>query len=433
MKKGKIIALTLGVLVASTMIMEPTMAVATSKDKINSEKEINNEKIDDLEEKKDGLQASKTESEKKVQEARDNFNAQNKLLTEVKDKVFAFEDEISQLQGKIDGFEAKIVKTEEEINAVKVKIDEKQKELEFKEETLGKRLRSTYMNNVGDRMLYMILDSKNLGDLISNVANINILIQTDQELIADIEADKVAIEVERTNLVKKEAGLTASKKEVEGVQAEVVVSKEKMEVLEAEYAEEATKLKALEDAKTAEYDALTAEEKAIQHEITHLEIENVNLDKELVGTSVGTSPTAPPSGGSSGSGSTSSTGFIRPVGGYISSPYGYRVHPISGVSKLHGGIDFAVGSGTPIKAIASGVVKTAGWHNAFGNMVIVDHQNGFTSLYAHASSLNVRAGQTISQGQVVSFVGSTGYSTGPHLHLEMTYNGSRVNPGNYIS
>ncbi|MGL5067178.1 MAG: murein hydrolase activator EnvC family protein [Sarcina sp.] len=438
MKKKQIIALTLGVLMSSAMLLDPTIAEAQSKDEIKNQIEANENKIDKLEEKKDGMQGSKSESAKKLEEAKANFNKQNELLTETRGKVLAFEKEINTLQVQIDDIESKIAVVEADIEKVKIAIQEKEEELAVKEEILGKRLRSAYMNNVGDRMLYMIIDSKNLGDLISNISNINIIIKTDQELMEEIKADKEAIELERQALVKKEEELTKNKKAVEESQAKVVASKKEMDKLEAEYAQEASKLKELEDARSAEYNALTAEEKAIQAEISKYEHDNVNLDELFKNTSIGTTPQPPTTGGgstggNSGGGSSSSSGFIRPLSAPVTSSYGPRTHPISGKpGTFHRGIDYGAAGGTPIQAIAGGVVTTAGWSNSFGNMVVVDHGNGYTSLYAHARALNVTVGQRVSQGQVVSFVGSTGNSTGNHLHLEMRYNGSHVNPANYI-
>ncbi|MGL4451661.1 MAG: murein hydrolase activator EnvC family protein [Sarcina sp.] len=441
MKKKQILALTLGVVISSIMIADPTIAVAKTQEEIKNQIEANKDKIDKLEEKKDGLQGTKKESAAKLEEAKANFNKQNELLTKTRNEVLSLEEEVNKLQSEIDAFDVKIQTVSGEIVKVKEQIKEKEDELLVKEEILGRRMRSAYMNNVGDRMLYMIIDSKNLGDLISNITNINIIIKTDQELMAEIEKDKAAIEVERKKLVKKEEELTANKKSVESTQAKVIESKIKMEALEAEYATEAAKLKELEDARSSEYNALTDEEKAIQAEISKYEHDNVNLEEYFKNTSVGTSPQPPTTGGgtssgntgSSGSGSASTSGFIKPLSAPVTSSYGPRTHPITGKpGTFHRGIDFGAAGGTPIKAIAGGVVTTAGWNNSFGNMVIVDHGNGYTSLYAHASSLNVTAGQRVSQGQVLSFVGSTGNSTGNHLHLEMRYNGTHVNPASYI-
>lgn len=118
--------------------------------------------------------------------------------------------------------------------------------------------------------------------------------------------------------------------------------------------------------------------------------------------------------------------FIEPVSGMITSVYGYRS------SGFHTGLDIATSSGTPISAAASGVVTYAGWKGSYGNLVIIDHGNGYQTYYAHCSAIYVSAGQSVSAGEVISAVGSTGNSTGPHLHLEIRINGETVNPQYYV-
>ena len=116
----------------------------------------------------------------------------------------------------------------------------------------------------------------------------------------------------------------------------------------------------------------------------------------------------------------------------ITSPFGYRYHPILGYRKLHTGIDFGVGYGTPIKAADSGTVIYATWMSGYGNVTILDHGSGITTLYAHQSSIAVGSGARVSQGQVIGYVGSTGFSTGPHLHFEVRLNGTAVDPMGYL-
>ncbi|MER2226065.1 MAG: peptidoglycan DD-metalloendopeptidase family protein [Carnobacterium sp.] len=129
---------------------------------------------------------------------------------------------------------------------------------------------------------------------------------------------------------------------------------------------------------------------------------------------------------------SSNSGFIHPSGGYSTSPYGYRIHPITGEHKLHGGIDF--GGGGAIVASQSGTVVIAGYHSSWGYYVKIDHGNGMQTLYAHmvAGSLLVTPGQQVSQGQQIGTMGTTGSSTGVHLHFEMYKNGTRVNPASYL-
>jgi murein DD-endopeptidase MepM/ murein hydrolase activator NlpD len=123
----------------------------------------------------------------------------------------------------------------------------------------------------------------------------------------------------------------------------------------------------------------------------------------------------------------------RPLGNYnVSSGYGQRQHPITGGLKFHTGIDLAVAEGTPIYATHSGVVQTSGVQGGYGNLVVLGGANGLQTYYAHQSRMAVKVGEYIQQGQLVGYVGSTGMSTGPHLHYEVRMNGRHVNPASYL-
>jgi len=145
-----------------------------------------------------------------------------------------------------------------------------------------------------------------------------------------------------------------------------------------------------------------------------------------------TAPPPPPSSDSSGgvspspSGQPSSSGLIWPVSGPITSPFGMRW------GKLHPGLDIGAGTGTPIKAAAAGTVIVAAYDGGYGNLVVIDHGNGLATAYAHQSQLAVSVGQQVGQGQTIGYVGSTGFSTGPHLHFEVRVNGSPVDPMGYL-
>lgn len=124
--------------------------------------------------------------------------------------------------------------------------------------------------------------------------------------------------------------------------------------------------------------------------------------------------------------------FQKPLTGSVSSEYGYRTHPIFNKRKMHTGIDIAVARNTIIKPVKSGTVTYTGWLDGYGKTVKIDHSNGYSSLYAHMNNINVTKGQSITQKDILGRVGSTGYSTGPHLHLEVHKNGKHVNPRSYI-
>lgn len=127
------------------------------------------------------------------------------------------------------------------------------------------------------------------------------------------------------------------------------------------------------------------------------------------------------------------TPTLWPVHGYISSDYGWRAHPLGGYSQFHSGVDIVSDYGTPIYAAGAGVVSFSGYYGGYGYSVIVDHENGFCSLYAHCSQLAVRHGERVKKGQIIAYVGSTGGATGPHLHYEVSVNGETTDPRRYLS
>lgn len=132
-----------------------------------------------------------------------------------------------------------------------------------------------------------------------------------------------------------------------------------------------------------------------------------------------------PAGGGSGA-------FMWPCSGPITSYYGWRTHPIFRTKRYHSGMDIAVDTGTPIHAAASGTVIYSGWMGGYGYCVMISHGGGLVSLYGHNSSLAVGEGQRVSQGQVIAYAGSTGYSTGPHCHFEVRVHGEVTDPLNYL-
>lgn len=142
-----------------------------------------------------------------------------------------------------------------------------------------------------------------------------------------------------------------------------------------------------------------------------------------------------PGGAKASAPSNSSSGgrWPKPVAGPITSPYGMRKHPITGKYSMHTGLDIGAATGTPIQVVKSGRVTFAGWNGGYGNYVVVDHGNGLQTAYAHLSKINVSVGQQISARQVIGKVGSTGMSTGPHLHFEVKKNGNFVNPADYLA
>lgn len=327
-------------------------------------------------------------------------------------------------------------------------------------------------------------------------ANKSIVIEQEQDQTtlevseAKAKAEKVAIEEIKNDIELSKNNLVAQKAELDDKIVQVAIQydmteeekntfvkeqqviatqtstlseemqKERQRIIEEEQArqlaiqkaaeEEAAKAAAEEEARLA---AVEAQEKAKQEEIAKKAAEEkTTVASSSTKKTTSTNKTSSSSSNSNSSSSSnnsspsketaaqepkpstpsSNSGFIRPSSGYSTSSYGYRVHPITGVYKLHGGIDF--GGGGAIVASKSGTVVIAGYDSSWGYHVKIDHGNGIQTLYAHmvAGSLLVSPGQQVSQGQQIGTMGTTGSSTGVHLHFEVYKNGSRVNPAPYL-
>ncbi len=317
-----------------------------------------------------------------------------------------------------------------QISQYSLLIAEKQRELEAAEAELEElnqknKARLRAMEENGKISYWSILFKANsFSDLLSRIDSIHEVAEADQRMLEQMQEVADAIAADRQEL---EAELTAQ-------QETKVLLAEKEETLQTQR-EEANelllKLKAESERLTAEYEAneaAEAEARAIAMQ-KQLEYER-QLSAEQKAALASQNKNNVAGGSYSGGGS----GFSNPlrIGLTVTSAYGWRIHPTMGDKRFHTGVDFAAPQGTPIYAIASGTVTSAYYNTANGYMVSIAHGNGYGSLYAHMTHFIVSSGQQVSQGQVIGYVGSTGWSTGPHLHFEVHVNGSSVNPMEYV-
>ena len=387
-----------------------------------------NPEVNKLEEKKKQITEEKEIKKGKLDEIKDKISAKQAEVDSAQTKVNEYEEKIETLNKEINSTDSEINKVKESIEENTTEIDKAKKEQELKQEILGERLRNVYKSNLSDRFLYMILESKNFGELLSNITNIRTLVKTDNKLIDEIEELKKELKFRQEKLKESKETLDSKKNELLAKEKSLTEIKTEHEDTLNTYRSQLNDLEELEAEKNAELKSLAEKEDEIEKEIQ-------SYFKPAPSSAPSTASSQGSSSSSSGQApsSNASSGFIRPVASStITSSYGPRVHPITGEYKIHTGVDFAASMGTPFLAAKDGVVTTAEYHPAYGNMVIIDHGNGISTLYAHASELKVSAGQRVKQGQVVSLVGSTGYSTGPHAHFEIRINGQHVNPMDYI-
>ncbi len=266
----------------------------------------------------------------------------------------------------------------------------------------------------GYNILAIISQSDDLSDLITAIDDMGEIMESDRQLEDEYIAAREHTEEVKAEYEQTRTELGALQDQLRAEQAE----------LEKDIEEAIQLILSLEDDlenRQAEYDAIMAAEDAANATIDKLVAE---LEAQRAAQNV------------SSSGSASSSGsFLWPVASYvyISSRFGLRIHPITGEEKTHTGLDIASNQGTAVYASDGGTITLAGWNGGYGNCIMIDHGNGYVTLYGHLSTISVSEGQTVSQGDTIGAVGSTGNSTGPHLHFEVLQNGTRIDPEQFFS
>ena len=277
--------------------------------------------------------------------------------------------------------------------------------------------------NGGYNILAIISKSDSFSDMLTAMDDVGEIMESDRQL-----EDAYIAARENTESVK--ADYEDTRAELEELKAQLKAEQEELEKDIEEAIQIILDLENDLENRQAEYDAIMAAEDAANATIDKLVAE---LEAQRAAEAAAAAAAA---GGSSGGGSANASGsFLWPVASYVyvSSRFGLRVHPITGKTKSHTGIDIAPNQGTAVYASDGGSVTLAGWNGGYGNCIMIDHGNGYVTLYGHLSSISVSVGQTVSQGATIGAVGSTGNSTGPHLHFEVLKNGTRIDPEQFFS
>lgn len=363
-----------------------------------------------------------------------------KSIAENKDQTKTLVGQKAEIDQEMEMSRQKIENLNEQIQQLNLLIAEKQTELEAsvaKEEALQKqykaRLRS--MEETGSVSYWSILfRASSFSDLLDRVDMIREIAESDQLMLKQLSAATQAVETERADLEQQKLDLQQTEDDLAVEQAELETKRAKADTLitqmQVEYA-------SLSD----EFLAAEADEAAVREQIKKTETDYFNaLAKEQAAAAAAAAAANKPSSGSnssssSSSGGASSGGFAFPLAYStgVTCAYGPRVHPINGNKSFHYGVDLAAGMNTEIYATKSGTVTGATYGEANGYYVTINHGDGYSSIYAHMTNYVVSVGDSVKQGQLIGYVGTTGWSTGPHLHFEILYNGSNVNPMNYIS
>ena len=277
--------------------------------------------------------------------------------------------------------------------------------------------------NGGYNILAIISKSGSFSDMLTAMDDMGEIMESDRQL-------EEAYIAARENTESVKADYESTRSELEELKAQLKAEQEELEKDIEEAIQIILDLENDLENRQAEYDAIMAAEDAANATIDKLVAE---LEAERAAAAAAAAAAAG-SGGGGGSANASGS-FLWPVASYVyvSSRFGLRVHPITGEKKSHTGIDIASNQGTAVYASDGGTVTLAGWNGGYGNCIMIDHGNGYVTLYGHLSSISVSQGQTVSQGTTIGAVGSTGNSTGPHLHFEVLKNGTRIDPEQFFS
>lgn len=351
--------------------------------------------LDSLNSKKEELQTAVSENEAQISVVESEISA---TLAEVENLSI----KISEKKEEIEDLESEEIALNSYIEETEKNLAEYTEKYEFQKSLLEERLIAMY--EMGDvKYLDVLLNSEGLTDFLSRCYLVSEITESDYELVSSVKENKQQMESLSSSLKTKKEELEKDKVDKEKYQ----VSLSNMEILKN------NKISSLNEEELAIYQKIEdykTEISSVEAEIKKLALENIG--ETYVGGNM-----------------------IWPTPGYttITSNFGMRTHPITGIYKLHTGTDIGAPYGATFVAANDGVVIKAEMNRAYGNMVMINHGGGVITLYAHGSEILVEEGQAVTQGTAVLKVGSTGYSTGPHAHFEIRINGEYVNPLDYIS
>lgn len=342
------------------------------------------------------LKAKKAELERKKKRARAR-------LREIKRKERSISEELQQIQEKLLLASKQYNRLSSQLSFVRQRVERLRKDVEGLSNKLARdrerfraRLVSIYKQ---EPVVYvsLLLSSKDLMDTASRLYVLRKVVASDSDLITAIERRLNELQRKQRELEEWEASLRELQKRVAAHKHQMEAQKAKQEGI---------------------LRSVQTERMMYERYLREWEEESSVIEQMLRALQMRSGVSKKPWRGS----------FVRPVVGTVVSGFGYRVHPIFKIVRFHTGIDIAASYGTPIRAAANGTIAFSGWRRAYGLTVIIDHGDGLATLYAHCSSVYVSKGERVEAGQVIASVGSTGLSTGPHLHFEVRRYGTPVNP-----
>lgn len=340
------------------------------------------------------------EIRRKQQETRNALADVTYQAREAEVQLNIVEGELVQANNQLAVLNDQLTTTTAELTKIEAELAEAQKQFDHKRAVLGARIRAIRENGRVD-YLAVLFGSATFRDFIGRLDVLGMIVKKDRDLFEGIKADKLALEKRQGDVAERKLRLTNLKVQAEQNRNTVAVKRDERERVSRSLQESWRSLEYRLDEFERHSELLTQQV--------------ADLVRQMNRQGGTFAPIYP----------------VSPV--LITDAYGMRDHPILGGRRMHWGTDFNAYSGQPVMAIEDGVVIVARWDDVFGNLIIIDHGNGITSWYAHSSKLLVSVNETVTQGQQIALAGSTGWSTGPHVHLEVHQDGVQKDPMSFLS
>ena len=360
--------------------------------RVRAEPVLMAQSVQELEQRRKALEQQRQQLQQQQNELEGRQNTSENNLENLERSILYTANQITETEDRL-------AKAEQDLQRLEANL--RQAETDYENVRMGTVARLQFLQRQqGSEGWAVLLQSQDFNDFLDRQYQLKRVYAADRQVLQDLKVKAEAIQQQKVA--------------VEDQKNQVALLRQQLLSQKQQYEAEASEEKQLISRLKEQRSALEAAEAQLVRDSEQI----ANLIRQKLAAQ---------------SGAVRGTGrFVFPANARISSGFGNRVHPILGYSRFHGGVDFAAPQGTAIYAADSGQVIFSGWYGGYGQTVIVDHGGGLTTLYAHASRLLVREGQSVRQGQSIAAVGSTGLSTGPHLHFEVRRNGNPVNPMGYL-
>ena len=357
--------------------------------------------------------------EEKIQAAREREGVLTAQIEVVSDKIAVLQDDVDAASSRLDQLESVLALHQRKLERLNELYELQTRKLVFLQHQhkeavarLSKRLVEIYTSE-RTSSLAVVLQSGNFSDMLDQLEFLSTISRQDHKVAREVESAKLQMQETRNATRRTRREVAETTRAVAARTAEQRAVRDRLAWSQRELAT------ARRDKRATLATVREDKEEAIGH-MRDLQAESAALAAKIRSAQSSAVVVPGPTG------AASAAGFIWPVHGVLTSGFGWRW------GRMHEGIDLAVPNGTPVVAAAAGTVIVAGWMGGYGNLVVVDHGGGISTAYGHNTSVTVGVGQQVAQGQLIAYSGSTGHSTGPHVHFEVRINGGAVDPMGYL-